>query len=162
MSFPSVSHVSRGYPGCRQSFPQPGRCLFHVSGRDFAGTVRHTKVRGPGFEAIGTSNLGSRLTRPAPPVCDESSRIMCAVSFTFKYLPNIIQKFCTHVAVGDACALSASVSPVRNLLCQHQHRLPVCPECGGAQVHGMRSQLNVGLPKMRLSLSCSAYRIQIQ
>jgi len=31
-----------------------------------------------------------------------------------------------HVAVGDAYALSASVSHVSNLLCHHHHTLPVC------------------------------------
>ena len=65
---------------------------------------------------------------------------MWAVSFTFKYLPNIIQKFCMHVAVGDACALSASVAHVSNLLCRHHHALSVCVCVIGSQVHGVRSQ----------------------
>ena len=160
MSFPSVSHVSRGYPGCRQSFPQPGRCLFHVSGRDFAGTARHTKVRGPGFEAIGTSNLGSRLTRPAPPVCDESSRIMCAVSFTFKYLPNIIQKFCTHVAVRGTCALTAWVPHVSNLLYRHYRTRPGCVVCDWAR--GAGSQPTLGLPMMPVLSPSSPYGTQIR
>jgi outer membrane protein insertion porin family len=54
---------------------------------------------------------------------------MWAISFTFKYLPNIIREFWTHVAVGDACALSASVAHVSNLLCRHHHTLPVCVVC---------------------------------
>ena len=54
---------------------------------------------------------------------------MWAVRFTFKYLPNIIQKFCMQVAVGDACALSASVAHVSNLLCRHRHTRSVCVVC---------------------------------
>jgi hypothetical protein len=32
------------------------------------------------------------------------ARIMYARSFTFKYVPNIIQEFCMHVAARDMCA----------------------------------------------------------
>ncbi len=46
-----------------------------------------------------------------------ASRLGSPCSFTFKYLPNIIREFCTHVAVGDACALRASGSYVKNFLC---------------------------------------------
>jgi hypothetical protein len=31
----------------------------------------------------------------------------CLIRFTFKYLPNIIQKFCTYVTVRDTSALTA-------------------------------------------------------
>ena len=87
---------------------------------------------------------------------------MCAVSFTFKYLPNIIREFDTHVAVGDTCALSASVSHVRNLLCALRACSRYVRSMVGAQVYGAQSLLNVGLSKMRLSLSFFAYRTQIQ
>ena len=58
----------------------------------------------------------SRLTRTTPRVGGGSARIMRAVSFTFKYLPNIIQQVCTHVAVRDTFALTAWASQVCNLL----------------------------------------------
>jgi hypothetical protein len=41
---------------------------------------------------------------------------MWATSFTFKYLANIIQKFCTYVAVRDAVARTAWASHGDNLL----------------------------------------------
>jgi len=74
----------------------------------------------------------SRLTRPAPPVCEDPARIMWAVSFTFKYLPNIIRKFCTHVAVRDTFALTAWVSHVRNRLFRHHRTRPGCVVCDWA------------------------------
>jgi len=58
---------------------------------------------------------------------------MWTVSFTFKYLPNIIQKFCTHVAVRDTLALTAWASHVRNLLCHHHHTCPGCVVCDWAR-----------------------------
>ena len=100
----------------------------------------------------------SRYSRVRSP----SAPIMWAVSFTFKYLPNIIREFCMHGAVGDACALSASGSHVRNLLCTLITCSRYARSMVGSQVHGARSQLNVGLSKVRLSLSFSAYRTQIQ
>ncbi len=39
---------------------------------------------------------------------------MWDVSFTFKYLPNIIQKVCTDVAVRDTFTLTAWASQVCN------------------------------------------------
>ena len=115
------------------------RMIHHVS------PVQVGRARGEGQGARGdkeivrqrSSSFLSRATGLSPrvpcqvsiPVCDAPARIMWAVSFTFKYLPNIIQKFCTHVAVGDACALSASVAHISNLLCRHHHTLPVCVVC---------------------------------
>jgi len=61
---------------------------------------------------------------------------MWAVSFTFKYLPNIIQKFYTHVAVRDTFALTAWVSHVCNLLCRHHHTRPGCVVCDWARSAG--------------------------
>jgi len=74
----------------------------------------------------------SRLTRTTPPACDAPVRIMWAVSFTFKYLPNIIRKFCTHVAVRDTFALTAWASHVCNLLCRHHHTRLGCVVCDWA------------------------------
>ncbi|MDP1949209.1 MAG: hypothetical protein Q8L77_17110 [Nitrospirota bacterium] len=64
--------------------------------------------------------------------------------------------------LGDACALSAAVSRVRTLLCTLSACSRYVRSMVGAQVHGAQLQLNVGLSRMRLSLSFSAYRIQIQ
>ncbi len=58
---------------------------------------------------------------------------MWTVSFTFKYLPNIIQRFYTHVAVWDTLALTAWASHVRNLLCHHYHTCPGCVVCDWAR-----------------------------
>ena len=71
---------------------------------------------------------------------------MWTVSFTFKYLPNIIQKFCTHVAVRDTLALTAWASHVRNLLCHHHHTCPGCVVCDGLEVQCVRSRPKVDYP----------------
>ncbi len=62
--------------------------------------------------------------RPAPQFYENPVRIILVICFTFKYLPNIIQKFYTHVAVRDMFALTTQVSHVRNLLCRHLHMRP--------------------------------------
>ena len=61
--------------------------------------------------------------------------IMWVISFTFKYLPNIIQKFCTHVAVRDTFTLTAWASHVSNPLPLSSHasrmrRVCLSQRCG--------------------------------
>ena len=62
---------------------------------------------------------------------------MCVVSFTFKYLPNIIQKFYTHVVVRDACVLTAWASDVGSLLCRHRRTNPGSVVRDGLEVQGV-------------------------
>jgi len=66
-----------------------------------------------------------------------------------------------HVAVGDACALSAPVSHVSNLLCRHHHTLPVCVRCELGHRCRVCGYSQTGLPMM-LSLSSFAYGTQIR
>ena len=90
-------------------------CPLHVQGLAHADGPRLVGERNTRATYARHSIAPFRLPRSSCKCCDEPARIMWAVSFTFKYLPNIIREFCTHVAVGDACALSALASHASNL-----------------------------------------------
>ena len=79
--------------------------LLKQDGRDDRGF----EVRSSRFLELRTQNFELRIAPDTliPPVCEDPARRMWYISFTFKYLPNIIQKFCTHVAVRDTFALTA-------------------------------------------------------
>ena len=79
--------------------------LLKQDGRDDRGF----EVRSSRFSELRTQNFELRIAPDTltPPVCEDPARRMWYISFTFKYLPNIIQKFCTHVAVRDTFALTA-------------------------------------------------------
>jgi hypothetical protein len=79
--------------------------LLKQDGRDDRGF----EVRSSRFSELRTQNFELRIAPDTltPPVCEDPARRMWSISFTFKYLPNIIWKFCTHVAVRDTFALTA-------------------------------------------------------
>jgi hypothetical protein len=79
--------------------------LLKQDGRDDRGF----EVRSSRFLELRTQNFELRIAPDTltPPVCEDPARRMWYISFTFKYLPNIIREFCTHVAVRDTFALTA-------------------------------------------------------
>jgi len=79
--------------------------LLKQDGRDDRGF----EVRSSRFSELRTQNFELRIAPDTltPPVCEDPARRMWYISFTFKYLPNIIREFCTHVAVRDTFALTA-------------------------------------------------------
>jgi hypothetical protein len=87
---------------------------------------------------------------------------MWAVSFTFKYLPNIIQRFCTHVAVRDSCALTAGTSHVSSLLYDILTRVQYATCVIGLEGQRVRSRLQLGLPVMPVLFSYFFYGTKIR
>ena len=68
------------------------------SERDETG-MNGTTHSGRGFRVTPVAFLTPE--RSAPSTYDALRVIMWVISFTFKYLPNIIQKFCMHAAVRE-------------------------------------------------------------
>ena len=85
------------------------------------------ELRTPNFEL----RIAHDVPRSASVRCPCANK-MWAISFTFKYLPNIIQKFCTHVAVRDTFALTAWASHVSSLPYRHHHTRSGCVVCDWA------------------------------
>ena len=115
-------------------------------------------IQGAGDCTLRKSRF-SRSVRSTHELATNLGEYIWVISFTFKYLPNIIREFCTHVAVDDTFSLSGSAAHVSKLRCRHQHTLAECLVCDRAQMHGVRFS-QTGLP-MLLSLSSSDYGTQI-
>ena len=60
--------------------------------------VRQTVSKGSSYS---TSHIRSAGTSYLASVESSARILMWVLSFTFKYLPNIIQKFCMHAAVRE-------------------------------------------------------------